>query len=506
MTKFSKFFRQMALASVVLTASVAAAKAETINLTLLGVGDIYNFEGLKTRGGFARLNAVARAEKAKNGNFLYLFDGDMLSPSLLSGFDKGANTIALTNIVPFDLAVPGNHEFDVSTENFLARAGESKYPWAAINMTKGDGSAVPGVGNQPVIKEIGGLKIGIVPVAGDNYAAVSNTGDWKFADPIAAAKAAVKDLKSKGVDLVIGVVQLEQSEDLKLYQDHVFDLMLSGDDHVFVNAYDGISVYVETSIEGSYLTLVDLAINVDTKDGKKTVKWEPTFRFVDTATVTPDPETQKLVDGYKEKLSAELSTVIGKTEGEMDSRRNVVRKQESAMGNLIADAIRDVTKADIAIINGGGIRADKQYTAGQDISRKDIFTELPFGNTTSAISISGKDVIAALENGFSMWTDGAGRFPQVSGMVVTADLTKPAGSRVVSVMIGGKPIDPAHAYLLATNDYMVNGGDGYTMFKTAELMMGGRDGTLLATDVINYITKTGGVKAKVEGRLVLTTP
>ena len=115
-------------------------------------------------------------------------------------------------------------------------------------------------------------------------------------------------------------------------------------------------------------------------------------------------------------------------------------------------------------------------------------------------------MVAALENGFSMWADGAGRFPQVSGMVVTADLTKPAGSRVVSVMIGGKPIDPAHAYLLATNDYMVNGGDGYTMFKTAELMMGGRDGTLLATNVIDYITKTGGVKAKVEGRLVLTTP
>ena len=506
MKQISKMIRMMALAGVVLAGGTAAVRAETVNLTLLGVGDIYNFEGGKTRGGFARLNAVARAEKAKGGNFLYLFDGDMLSPSLLSGFDKGANTIALTNIVPFDLAVPGNHEFDVSPENFLARVSESKYPWAAINMSKGDGSAVPGVGNAPVIKEIAGLKIGIVPVAGANYGAVSNVGDLKFADPIAASKAAVKDLKAQGVDIVIGVVQLEQSVDQKLYQEHVFDVMLSGDDHIFVNAYDGVSVYVETSIEGNYLTFVDLAINVETKDGKKTVKWEPSFRFVDTATVTPDPETQKLVDGYKEKLSAELSTVIGKTEGDLDSRRNVVRKQESAVGNLIADAIRDVTKADIAIINGGGIRADKQYTAGQDISRKDIFTELPFGNTTAAISISGKGVLEALENGFGKWEDGAGRFPQVSGMVVTADMTKPAGSRVVSVMVGDKPLDPDHAYLLATNDYMVGGGDGYTMFKTAELMFGGKDGTLLATNVIDYVTKTGGVKAKVEGRLVLTTP
>src|SRR5438445_6072068 len=89
---------------------LAPAYADTIKLTLLGVGDIYNFDTGKVRGGFTRLNAVAKAEKAKNPNFIYTFDGDMLSPSLLSGLDKGENTITLTNIVPFDIAVPGNHE------------------------------------------------------------------------------------------------------------------------------------------------------------------------------------------------------------------------------------------------------------------------------------------------------------------------------------------------------------------------------------------------------------
>ena len=129
--------------------------AETVKLTLLGVGDVYNFEEEDGRGGFARLNAVAKAERAANPNTLYLFNGDMLSPSLASGFDKGQNTIDFTNLVPFDLAVPGNHEFDFGPENFFEKMTASKYPWAAINITKDDGSAIEGLGGV-MMKVVGG--------------------------------------------------------------------------------------------------------------------------------------------------------------------------------------------------------------------------------------------------------------------------------------------------------------------------------------------------------------
>ena len=120
-----------AIAVLMLTA--APVLADPVKITLLGVGDVYNFAGAGAQGGFAKLNAVAKAEKAANPNTLYLFDGDMLSPSLLSGFDKGQNTIDLTNLVPFDLAVPGNHEFDfgkvgingeVAAEKRLNRAAD----------------------------------------------------------------------------------------------------------------------------------------------------------------------------------------------------------------------------------------------------------------------------------------------------------------------------------------------------------------------------------------------
>ena len=102
--------------------------------------------------------------------------------------------------------------------------------------------------------------------------------------------------------------------------------------------------------------------------------------------------------------------VIGTSETAMDSRRNVVRGEESAMGNLIADAMRAQTGADIAIMNGGGIRADRTYDAGVQLTRRDILTELPFGNLTMVTELPGAQVLLALENGVSQFEKGAGRF------------------------------------------------------------------------------------------------
>ena len=142
---------------VILLATAAPGLADPVKITLLGVGDVYNFAGAGAQGGFAKLNAVAKAERAANPNMLYLFDGDMLSPSLLSGFDKGQNTVDLTNLVPFDLAVPGNHEFDFGPQNFYDKMKASKYPWAAVNITNADGTAVAGLGGV-MMKEVAGSR------------------------------------------------------------------------------------------------------------------------------------------------------------------------------------------------------------------------------------------------------------------------------------------------------------------------------------------------------------
>ncbi len=476
--------------------------AEQVKITLLGIGDIYDFAGDGDRGGFARLNAVARAERAANPNTLYLFDGDMLSPSILSGFDKGQNTIDLTNLVPFDLAVPGNHEFDFGPENFAQKMAGSKCPWAAINITNADGSAVAGLGGV-MVKEMAGLKIALIPVAQDTTPTVSSPGDLIFLPTVETAVAAAKQARADGADLVVGVVQTDMENDRALIKSHAFDVILSGDDHSYATAYDGITAYVETSIDGRFLSPLDLTVDIEVKDEKRTVKWVPMFRFIDTAAVVPDPESQAMVDGFQAKLDTELNVEIGVTEGPMDSRRNVVRGEESAMGNLIADAIRAATGADIGFTNGGGIRADRTYDAGTRLTRRDILTELPFGNVTVLTDLPGSQLLAALENGFSQVEKGSGRFPQVSGMVVVFDPSAPAGSRVASVMVGGAPLDPDKVYAVATNDFILAGGDGYGALGGGQVRINAGNGNLMANDVMDYIAETGRVTAAVEGRIKL---
>jgi 5'-nucleotidase/UDP-sugar diphosphatase len=485
----------------VLCAIMAAPlSAETVKLTLLGVGDVYNFDEEDGRGGFARLNAVARAERAANPNTLYLFNGDMLSPSLMSGFDKGQNTIDLTNLVPFDLAVPGNHEFDFGPGIFAERLAGSKYPWAAINITNADGSPFAGLGGVTV-KEMGGLKIALVPVAQDTSPEVSSTGDLKFLPTVDMGVEAAKAAREAGADLVVGVVQTDMSNDRKLIASHAFDVILSGDDHSYATSYDGVTAYVETSSDGQFLSPVDLTVEIGEKDGKRTISWTPAFRFIDTATVTPDPETATLADAFRAKLDESLNVEIATLDAPLDSRRNVVRGEESTMGNLIADAMRATTGADVAIMNGGGVRGDKTYAAGQKLTRRDILTELPFGNTTQVTEIPGSQLLAALENGVSAAEKGSGRFPQVSGMSYAFDVSAEKGKRISEVMVGGAALDLAKVYSVAVNDFILGGGDGYSDLGGGKVLTGTGGGQLVANDVMAHVEKLGTVKLELEGRI-----
>ncbi|MBL9049944.1 MAG: bifunctional metallophosphatase/5'-nucleotidase [Tabrizicola sp.] len=477
------------------------AGAETVKLTLLGVGDVYNFEEEDGRGGFARLNAVAKAERAANPNTLYLFNGDMLSPSLASGFDKGQNTIDFTNLVPFDLAVPGNHEFDFGPENFAEKMKASKYPWAAINITKDDGSPVEGLGGV-MVKEVGGLKVALIPVAQDTSPEVSSTGSLKFLPTVETGVAAAEKAREEGADLVVGVVQTNMENDRALMASGAFDVILSGDDHSYATAYDGRTAYVETSIDGQFLSPIDLMVEVEVKeDGKREISWVPAFRFIDTASVTPDPESVAMADALRATMDENLNVEIGTVEAPLDSRRNVVRGEEATMGNLIADAMRAATGADVAIMNGGGIRGDTTYEAGRKLTRRDILTELPFGNVTVVTELPGSQILLALENGVSQVEKGAGRFPQVSGLTYAFDTTAEAGSRVSEVMVGGAALEADKLYKVAVNDYILGGGDGYAALGGGRIITDGPTGQLVANDVMAYVEKLGTVNVGLEGRI-----
>lgn len=157
--------------------------------------------------------------------------------------------------------------------------------------------------------------------------------------------------------------------------------------------------------------------------------------------------------------------VIGKTPITLDGERETNRGGHTNLGRLITSAMLEETGADIALTNGGGIRATIEKG---DITKGDVINVLPFGNYIVTKQVKGQDIIDALNFGMDF---GAGGFPHFAGMTVEAkkvettaeDGTTKTKGQVLSILVDGKPIDPNATYTLATNDFMASGGDGYTM-------------------------------------------
>lgn len=486
------------------------ARAETARITFILVNDIYQMneeEGPdgKKRGGFPRLAAVVKAERAKaeksGGRAIFVHAGDTLSPSLLSGIDRGYHIIQLLNMIPPDVFVPGNHEFDFGKDVFLQRMKEAQFPLFAANMRNGDGSVLPGFKDRTIV-DVDGVRIGLTGQALTETPQVSNSGDVRFSSLVASVREQTKTLRSEGADFTVAVVHAPRSDDLQLFYDRAADLILTGHDHDLFVDYDGRTAIVESSHDAHYVTMIDLSIRVGMSDGRRVMSWFPKFRIVDTADVEPDPTVLAVVRGYEAELAKELDVAIATTAVQLDSRTATMRTGEAAIGDLFSDAIRATTGADAALTNGGSIRGEKVYSPGSAITRRDILAELPFGNRVAVLRLDGTELRAALENGISRMPDPAGRFPQISGMSFQADLSKPAGQRVLSVHIGKEPLDESRTYTLATNDFLARGSDGYAMFRDAKRVAPDSDGSLMANDVMVYLKKIGTVKTAVEGRIV----
>lgn len=482
-------------------ASGARAQAPQPKLTLLLVNDIYKLGEERGRGGYARLAAIVKQERARGVPMLLAHAGDCYSPSLMSGFDQGAHIVEMQNKLGIDVFVPGNHEFDFGKEVYAKRISEQSYATFAANLRDAAGNALPGHKDNQIF-DLGGVKVGVVGLALENTPTVSSSGDLKFLPVMDTLRAQAAALRGAGADIVVAVSHTDRRVDNEIVRSRLVDVLLTGHDHDLAIAYDGRTVMVESNEEGNYVTAIDLSVSVSGEGAARRVAWTPTFRVNDSRAVTPDPDMLQLVSRYEAELSRELDVDVATLAVELDSRTASVRSGETAFGNLIADALRDTSGAEVAITNGGGIRANKQYPVGHKLTRRDILTELPFGNRNVVTDVTGKALRAALENGLSQVEQRAGRFPQISGMTVVYNPKAAAGSRVVSVTVGGQPLDEAKIYRVATNDFMLKGGDGYSALTPP----GGKDldvqGKLMANDVMTFARKLGTITTKVEGRIV----
>lgn len=497
--RLPRTFAAVALAAMLLLAA-GYGVAAPVELTIVHFNDLDRMEESGGQGGVARLAAVIAAERANRDNVLVTFAGDAISPSLLSGFDQGAHMIELLNRLDLTAMAVGNHEYDFGPEVAKQRFSEATFPILGANNIDADGEIVDGA-QASVLVGVGPFQVGIFGLTTLGTAVKSSPGAVTFrpVEEVAAEQSAA--LREAGADLVVALAHTDVTEDRALLAQGAVDLLLSGDDHQLRVDFSGDVLFAESGEQADWVTVIDLILDEEERGDDTRFTWSPAFRVVNTARVTPDAALAAAAQVYLDRLSAEIDREIGTTATELDSRRATIRGGEAAIGNLFADAIRAATGADVAIANGGGIRGNKIYPPGTVLTGRDVLSELPFGNTTVVLELTGRDLVAALENGLSQIEEGAGRFPHVSGIEVRYDPSRPAGDRVLAVNRAGMVLDPAATYTLATNDYLAGGGDGYDMLADKRRLVDVNAGTLDTTQVIDYVTARGEVAPMVDGRL-----
>ncbi len=477
-------------------------------------------------GGAARLltaiNQTRDALKAGGKNVLLLNAGDNFQGSLFYTTYKGTVDAEMLNAMKFDAMTVGNHEFDDSEDGLAGFLDKVQFPVVTANVVATAASKIGDRVKPSIVLEVGGQKIGIVGAVANDTAELATPGpNITIAEDVAKISEQVQKLKQDGVDKIIALTHVGYPRDLEfIAKIPDVDVVVGGHSHTLLSNTD-------QKAEGPYPTLVDnpggykvpvvqagqyskylgdLKVVFDDNGVVKESKGDPIL--VDSS-FKPDEATLKRIDELKAPIEALKAKVVGTSEGPIEGDRKICRVKECSMGNLVADATLARVKdqgVTIAFANSGGLRSSID---GGDVSMGEVLTVLPFQNTVATFQLKGEDIRAALENGVSQIDDGAGRFMQVSGMKYSFDRSKPAGSRVVSVEVkegdAFVPLDPAKTYIVAANNYVRTGGDGFKVFATKAI--NAYDfGPNLEEAVAAYITANSPYKPYTDGRIAEVTP
>ena len=465
-------FKRSAIVVFVLILS-SFAFGQNIRVTILHVNDVYQFapvEGGK-KGGLARLLTLKKQAVAENPNTIFTLGGDTVSPSVETRTYKGAQMIDAWNAVGIDYAVFGNHEFDIKTPELLARMKESKFTWLGANVIDTKTGKIFGDTPPFVVKEIGGIKIGIVGFLLPETKQTSSMEDsLTVTDYCSLAKKLVKEMRKKAkVHAVVGLTHLSMTQDKELAQCAQFDLILGGHEHSLLQSSSNGTPIFKMTADAREMGKFNLNFDARTKQ-LVSLDWEivPV-----TDKIADAPEFAPVFEKYRGLLE-QLAVQVGATSVQLDALSHSNRQKETNIGNFVAEAYQKAAGADIGFVNGGSIRADLTYEPGI-LTKRDVLSILPFNNPIVKVEMTGKVLKQILEHGIARSGPGEdtepGRFPQVSGIRFQYDTTKPAGSRIVSVTVGGSPLDEAKTYTVATSDFLVSrSGDGYTMFKEGKVL------------------------------------
>jgi len=498
-------WRKTTLGLLVVVAAILSAAAQqkpacNVRITLLQVNDVYQFAPVDNgrNGGIARVLTLKKSIQSENPNILFLLAGDTISPSVESITHKGAQMIEAWNAAGLDYATFGNHEFDFGPAVLSERMKESRFAWLAANVIDKK-TGQPFGGAQPyVIREFGGVKIGIFGLVLPETMTTSRPGDdIEFRNPCDTAKEMVSTIHDRGARVVIALTHLSMREDKEVAQCADVDVIIGGHEHTLLESAAGGAPIFKMNADARQLGRIDLNIKPDGE--LDSIDWQVISVTNETK---EDPQFAAVYRKYS-GLLAELAKPIGRTTVALDARSAENRTRETNVGNLVTDAFRKATAADVALMNGGSVRADSIIGPGV-ITIRDVLSILPFKNKLVKIEVSGETLRAALEHGVSRSAEDSqpGGFPQVSGLTFTFDASRPAGTRVIEVKANGRPLEATRKYTLTTTTFLaIDGGDGYTMFKGAPVIISPQRAPLDSDVLKREIGRTRRITPKVEGRI-----
>lgn len=456
---------------------LAGACAEGAEIRILHVNDLHGFaEPFRPYGAEELVGGIgfmaSRVEALRDEKpSLLLAAGDMLLGNDWANLFQGESMMAAMNAMRFDALTVGNHEFDLGVEVLAKRISEATFPLLGANV-EGLGILAPFI-----LKEVAGVKVAIIGVTTTDTPQVThprNVAGLAFVAPDKTVRSILSEIAPKA-DLVVVLSHLGLPADRALAEAVPgIDLIVGGHSHTKISTpvVVGKTVIVQAWEYGRTLGVVDLVVSKD-----QVVHVQAHLEEIRPGACKEIPAVAEVVRRYAEKMDKSLNEVIGETEIPLDGEQ--VRQQETNMGDFVADSMRDAAGAEMAITNGGGIRGS---IAKGRITRRDVYRVLPFDNYIIALRLSGTQIREVLEHGVSGRETREGRFPQVSGLKFSYRPSAPPGARIVEIFVEGKPIEPDREYMVATNDFLAAGGDGYQTF--GEVLGTSNQGTIVGQGML----------------------
>ncbi len=445
-----------------------------------------------SKGGLARIATMVdqtrKWNQAHDIPTLLLEAGDILQGTPLSTVYKGEPDFTCLNMMQTDVMTLGNHEFDFGVGNLLLRMAQAQFPVRSANVMR-EGRMLTGSGM--TLKKLGTEMAAIVGLTTPDTkieSAAANVADIDFPDPAQTLREQLARLP-ENVKLIIALTHLGLAGDIQLAQAvPEIDVIIGGHSHTVLEQprQVGQTLICQAGSYSYYLGQLDAYV----EDGQ-IVKHRGFLRPVTEKT----PERQDVaavIKQYEDKLEKQMSQVVGQAGVALDGERSRVRSQETNLGNLIADAMRERGEADVALVNGGGIRAS--IDAGP-ITLGELLTVLPFNNELVTLELTG----ALLEQILQRDAAGAaeednGGFLQVSGVSFTI-----RQGQAADVKVGDQPLQAGQTYKVATVDFLADGGNGYTAFQQGQNKR--MVGVLLSQLVLDYLAAHEPVAPQVEGRI-----